>query len=138
MCIRDSLLSDSLGTVTGVLFRGVDEKRSREFMGRLSRICRSNPEIQMAAVHYLRGTQDPEARGIRLREEIQEIGYDGPAGFDPDAEAQSIFRAYNVKIGTASFVILDRKGNLVWFMEDPRPLDVPFIEAVMKRVADES
>ena len=32
---RDELLlSDSLGTVTGVLFRGVDEKRSREFMGR--------------------------------------------------------------------------------------------------------
>ena len=51
---------------------------------------------------------------------------------------RSSFRAFNVKVGSASFVILDRSGNLVWFMEDPRPLDVPFVEAVMKRVADET
>lgn len=135
---KELLLSDSLGTVTGILFRGVDELRSRDFMARMSHICNDNPEFQMAAVHFLRGNQEPKSRGTVLNEEISTIGYVGPAGFDPDPEDQSVFRAFNVKVGSASFVILDRSGNLVWFMEDPRPLDVPFVQAVMKRVANET
>lgn len=128
------LLSDSLGTVTGILFRGVDDKRSKEFMTELSLICEKEPDLQLAAVHFMRKQQNPELRTSQLRSELLELGYRGAAGFDPDAETQGIFRAYKVKVGSASFVVVDRDGNVRWFMEDPRPIDVGFAHSIMRRV----
>ncbi len=132
------VLSDSIGKVVGIIFRGVDNQRSREFMTEMSHVCAVNPDFELASVHYLRRQQGPLLRQEELRQELGSLGYLGAAGFDPDSENQSLFRAHGVKVGTASFLILDRGGNLVWFMEDPRPLDVEFVKSIMTRVARES
>ena len=132
-------LSDSVGKVVAILFRGVDHRRSKEFMADLSHICAVNPDFEMVSVHYLRRQQSPLLRQEALREELDRLGYSAAAGFDPDAESQSLFRdAYGVKVGSPSLTIVDRDGNLVWFMEDPRALDVQFVKAIMTRVARES
>ena len=140
MWVTDSrvLLSDSIGKVVGIIFRGVDHRRSREFMTELSHVCAVNPDFELASVHYLRRQQSPLLRQEELRQELGSLGYSGAAGFDPDAENQSLFRAYGIKIGTATLVILDRGGSPVWFMEAPRALDVEFVKSIMARVARES
>ncbi len=132
------VLSDSVGKVVGILFRRVDDNRSQEFMAKLSHACAIQPDFELATVHYLRTGQDLILRRTELQEELSSVGYSAAAGFDPDAQNQALIRAYGVRVGSASFVLVDRQGNLVWLMEDPRKRDVPFVTSVMMRVAKES
>ncbi len=129
-------IGESLGSVAGILFRGVNDERSQEFMSRLSHVCSAEPDLAMAAIHYLREQQPLPLRERILREEIDSIDFVGAAGFDPDDENQEIFRAYSAKVGSATFVVVDRTGNLVWHMEDPRGVDVGLVTAIMKRVGE--
>jgi len=128
-------VAESTGKAVAVVFRGVDNARSAVFLGPLSRFCASRPDIEMVTISYLQGPESMRKLRDRLNAELGTLDFEGAAGFDPDFEAKQIFRKYHANVGSATFVILNRRGELVWFMQDPRGVDVKFAEKLLTRVA---
>jgi hypothetical protein len=63
------------------------------------------------------------------------MGYKGAAGFDPDAKVEKTFRAFQATIGSATLEVVDPRGNLVWFLQDPRGIDGALVREVLLRAA---
>jgi tetratricopeptide (TPR) repeat protein len=129
------LLRESKGKVVAIVFRGAGDTRSEPFLPGVWQFVRSRPDMAMAVIHYQKPGIAPDQQKADVAEEMARAGYDGPAGFDPDIEGKNLFHAYHVKVGSATFVVADRQGELVWFMEDPRGIDVQFATRLLERVA---
>jgi hypothetical protein len=132
---RRVLLRESKGKVVAVVFRGAGDVRSAPFLPGLWQFVQGRPDMAMAAVHYMKPGQAPDQQKEELADELARVGYDGPAGFDPDMEGRKIFHAYRVKVGSATLVVLNARGEPVWFMEDPKGIDAQFASKLMERVA---
>ena len=87
----------------------------------------------MVVVAYLRGLRSVQGQAARFREELSKWGYGGPAGFDPDASKNSLFRSFQAYVGSATFIIVSPAGELVWFMQDPRGEDTTFARMLLSR-----
>ena len=75
-----------------------------------------------------------EARA-KLKEDLAAIGYEGPAGVDPDGSGHALFRSWQATVGTATFMIVDREGRLAWHMTDPKASDVRLVSRILDRIA---
>jgi len=128
-------VAESSGKLIALVFRGVDNARSSTFLGPLSHFCANQPDIEMLTISFLRGPNSLKEVRDSLTAELGTLEYEGAAGFDPDADKKQIFRKYHANVGSATFVILNRRGELVWFMQDPRGQDVQFAAELLKRVA---
>lgn len=129
---RFSLL-ESRGKAIALVFRGLSDRRSASFLTPLWEVVKANPRMEMAVISYLRTGEQLQTQLQALRFEMDKLGYTGPAGFDPDGADKSLFRAYEVKVGSASLVVVDPKGRCVWFMEDPRGVDSEFGRVMLER-----
>ncbi|HVR76145.1 MAG TPA: tetratricopeptide repeat protein [Planctomycetota bacterium] len=127
--------ADARGKVLAVVFRGVGDERSAAFAGPLSQICAKTPDMEFLTIHYLRGGENIQQQADELRADLFRAGIEGAAGFDPDAAEKKLFRAFQANVGSATFFIVNRRGELVWFMPDPRPLDVRFAEVLLRQTA---
>jgi tetratricopeptide (TPR) repeat protein len=128
-------LESARGKVLGVVFRGAGESRSAGFIEEMDDFCRKEPDIELLTVCYLKITYGVQQQMDELREELASLGYESAAGFDPDAENKSLFLAYKVYVGSASFVVIDREGRPVFFQQDPTKVRVKLAQAVLRRVA---
>lgn len=131
-------VAESSGKVIAVVFRGIENARSAVFVGPVSQFCANRPDIEMVTISYLQGSDPMSKVHDNLNAELGTLGYEGAAGVDPDAEGKQIFRKYHANVGSATFVIINRRGELVWFMQDPRGVDVQFAEELLKNVAERS
>lgn len=126
-------LAESRGKVVAVIFRGIGDERSASFIGPVSQFCMRQPGMEMVVLSYMRGGENVEKQLETLREELLKLGYEGAAGFDPDPDGKKLFRAYQANVGSATFLVVNRRGELVWFMQDPRGVDTRFAEAILQR-----
>ena len=125
-------LAEAKGKVVAVVFRGIGDERSSSFLGPVSQFCYRQPDMEMVVVSYQRSGENIEKQLDSLREELSKLGYEGAAGYDPDADGRKLFHAYQANVGSATFLVVNRRGELVWFMQDPRGVDVRFGEAILK------
>ena len=131
-------LRDSHNKVIALLFRGVGDGRSGAFLGPLAAFCEQRAEIRIVTVSYYPHEATHADSAERLKKDLEELGYEGPAGFDPDANAQKIFRTFHATVGSATFFIINKRGEIVWYMPDPRGMDVRFAETLLMRHASEA
>jgi hypothetical protein len=111
----------------------VDEPRSAGFIEGLDDFCVEHPEVELLTVCYLRPSNLPEQED-RLRDELASLGYESGAGFDPDANTKTIFRAYGANVGSATVVLFNTRGEPVWFQQDPRDVHVRLNRAILERL----
>lgn len=126
----------SAGKVVGVVMRSVGDQRSAAFLEPLAEFCATRPDIELVTLSYLKGTTNVSQQIDRLRQELAELSYVGAAGFDPDAARKGLFRSLHANIGSATFVAVDRAGDLVWFQQDPRGVDVRLARSILTRLEE--
>ena len=134
---RRTRLSDSQGKVVAILFRGADDARSATFMQNVDQFARENDGIELVSIHFFKGARNVDEQIDGLRLELSNAGYQGAAGFDPDMKPpRKIFDAWNVYVGSASFLIVDKRGHPVWFQQDPRTRDSNLARNLLLRTRD--
>lgn len=129
------LLASSPGKTVALVFRGVDDVRSAAFIGPVWDFTTRDPRLAMCVVSYLRFGENVDQQALAMQEELEKVGYGGPAGFDPDVSGKAIFRSFKANVGSATFFVVDPEGRLVWFMQDPRGVDTQFAKAFLERTA---
>ncbi|HVR73709.1 MAG TPA: M56 family metallopeptidase [Planctomycetota bacterium] len=132
-------LKEKKGKVVAALFRKPGDRRSETFLKELDALSKKLEKEGLAAltVGFLSGTPDDAAREKSLqamRGDLRELGVNLPAGYDPDPRARPIFRAMRATVGSASFVAFNRKGEIAWFLADPRDMDRRILERVLRRL----
>ena len=134
---RRTRLSDSQGKVVAILFRGADDARSATFMQNVDQFALENDGIELVSIHFFKGARNVDEQIDGLRLELSNAGYQGAAGFDPDMKPpRKIFSAWNVYVGSASFLIVDKRGHPVWFQQDPRTRDSNLARNLLLRTRD--
>jgi len=128
-------LAGARGKVVALVFRAAKDQRSAAFLGPLAEALGRRDDARLVTVSFLESSTPAAAQADVLRTELEDLGFSGPAGFDPDVEGKSLFRAFHATVGSATFHIADRDGRLVWFQQDPRGIDVDFALALLDRVA---
>ena len=129
-------LETSRNKTIALVFRGVRDKRSARFVEAIDEFCASRPELQMLTISYLRGSANVVEELDRLRAELNSIGYQGAAGFDPDADGKSLIRSYKANVGSATFLVIDAEGKPAWFQQDPRTIDINLGKNILRRIAE--
>jgi tetratricopeptide (TPR) repeat protein len=125
-------LAEARNKVVAIVFRGVGDERSSGFLGPVSQFCARQPDMEMVVVSYQRSGENIEKQLDSLREDLSKLGFEGAAGYDPDGDGKKLFRAYQANVGSATFLVANRQGEIVWFMQDPRGVDTRFAEAILK------
>ncbi len=128
-------IAESNGKVLALLFRRVNDKRSQDFLRSTSEFCSGEPGIEMATVSFLKPDVSREAQMDALRSELSALGYEGAAGFDPDADTWSLFRKYGASVGSATFVIINQRGEPIWCMQDPHSARLGVATTLLERAA---
>ena len=129
------LLGELSGKVVAVLFRRAGDKRAGPFLQGLSSDLEGRAGVEVVTIGYFRGDEAPEEARATLRKDLAALGYEGPAGLDPDNTGQSLFRSWQANVGSATFMILDRQGRLAWHMTDPKASDVRLVSRILDRIA---
>ena len=129
-------LSESRGHVIALVFRRVGDDRSTPFLEDLNQVCAADPRFQMRNISFIRNEDTIAQEFEEMRQELSALGYEGAAGFDPDFANKSLFRSFQAMVGSATFLVVDGAGNLVWFQQDPRAQDVNFAKTILTRVAE--
>lgn len=135
---RVELIGQNLGKVVGLMVRGLDDPRSKDFAGRINSFAREHAD-DMILIHlcFLRGTRDEPAQIARAREEARELGLEGaPLGADPGPPWKTI-EALELKAGSARILVYDREGHLAWWQVDPVKRDAAVVRSIMQRLAGE-
>jgi hypothetical protein len=128
-------LADCRGKVVALVFRRERDERAGAFLGPVSAFCAKRSDLRIATVAFYESNAPLAEQPARLRQDLERLGYEGPAGFDPDSDRQTLFRTFQVGVGSATFVIVNKRGELAWYMPDPRGIDVRFAEALLLRLA---
>ena len=132
-------LADNKGKAVAILFRGYEDKRSSGIFQKLdARMANDADQHAFAAIHYLKGGRDIFNQIDKLRNELLSLGIENSSvGIDPDPTKKSIFRDFKAMVGSATLMIFDRAGQLMWWMQDPRDMDAQMIINIWDRLAQE-
>ena len=128
-------LDKARGKVVAIVFRRVGDQRSAEFLAPLSHFCAGEPDIQCVTVSYLKSKENIAREMTEMETELNGISYVGAAGFDPDTVSRSTFEDFGAIIGSATFIVIDRDGRVVWFQQDPYKIHLNFAKAILRRAA---
>ncbi len=133
---------ESRGKVVAIVFRMPGDRRAAKFLQEIDALVKKHEKNGLAGVvlGYLTGKPNPAEDDMklqRMRDDLKRLGVSLPAGFDPDREAHKVFRELHGTVGTASFVLLNRKGEQAWFLADPRELDPEVARRVIERLLAE-
>lgn len=135
-------LKESRGKVVAILFRPPGDVRSSTFLQELQSLVNEHEKDGLVALSmgFLTGRSSPEADAADIekqRADLQKLGVTLPAGYDPNRKEWNIFRALHATVGTASFAVLNRRGEYAWFLADPRDMDRQILRRVIERLLDE-
>jgi hypothetical protein len=135
-------LAESRGKVVLVVFRRTRDARSARFLQKMDQLVKERAKDGLVGLTlgFLvgRGTAADDAAALEdQRKELAELGVTLPAGFDPDRERQSIFRTLHATVGTATFLVFNRKGEHAWYLADPRSMDSALAARVIDRILAE-
>ena len=127
-------IGDSAGKVIAVVFRGTGDQRSLTFLDLLDEYASQEDDVELVTVSYLKSLTNIDEQLDKLRAELVSLEYESAGGIDPDGIGKKVFRAYGAFVGSATFVIIDRRGQPAWFQQDPRTVDVNFAKALLERL----
>ncbi len=135
-------LAEERGNVVIILFRRPRERAATPFAVEAGRLYKEYKDkgLRFVMVGFLLGRPDAAADAEKLqnmRDELDELGLDIPAGYDPDREKHTFFRALHGTVGTASCVVIDRQGRIGYYIADPRGLDNRTLRRVVERLLNE-
>jgi tetratricopeptide (TPR) repeat protein len=123
------------GRALALVFRNYGEDRSAEFLVEMDRHAKEKKgAFELASISYLKGPANPQGQAIEAFQEAQTLGVECPVGLDPDAAKKSLFDAFDATVGSATFVVIDRAGNYVWFQQDPWKINGGFSSAIVDRI----
>jgi tetratricopeptide (TPR) repeat protein len=130
-------LSPGLGKAVAIVFRGIGDTRSAGLLKALDRHLGSKPEKKaLLSISFLKDAGDPQVHLQEARDELAGLGLQNTAaGLDPDQKGKSLFRAFKVMVGSATFIILDGEGKLGWYQQDPREVDGELAIRIWERIA---
>ncbi|MBI4584625.1 MAG: hypothetical protein HY717_11475 [Planctomycetes bacterium] len=134
---REVRLAPNLGKAAALIFRGAGDSRSAPFLKALDRHLAAHPERKaLVAISYLKDDSDPRIHVEALQAELAGLGLESAAaGLDPDQKNKALFRAFKVMVGSATFLIFDPQGNLAWYQQDPREVDINLGINIWERIA---
>jgi len=135
-------LRDSRGKVVVVVFRRPEDKRSARFLQEIDRFVKAREKDGLVGVTigFLSGRRTSEQDATLIQkslDDLSDLGVSLPAGFDPDQEHQKIVRGLFGTVGTASCAVINRKGELTWWLADARDMDSKLAEKVIDRLLKE-
>jgi tetratricopeptide (TPR) repeat protein len=133
-------LAGARGKAVALVFRGAGDERSARFLAAIDRFAAAEDAaggIELVAISPLLAGMDAREQRERLRAELRELDYTNAAGFDPDVESKALFAAFLASPGGATFLVVNARGEPVWFQEDPRASDVNLARRVLERARDE-
>jgi len=133
---KQTKLADSRGKVVALVFRGVGDARSKQFLEAIDKVCADDEKLELVTISYLHSTKNVAEQMNAMRSELLEVSYQNAAGFDPDLAGKSLFKLYGAYVGSATFMIFDRQGQPVWFQQDPRTIDINFARSILIRLRD--
>ena len=129
----DFRLSNARGKAIALVIRRDKDPRSAPFVVDLSRFCAERPEYEMV-------TLVPQSRGAdtltvkrRVASELLPEGYQGRLGLDA-SDDHRVARGFGNELGSATFVIIDATGQLVWSQMDPRAIDVRLAQTLLRQL----
>lgn len=130
------------GKVLAVAIRRPGDVRSPTFLQEIDVLVREKAEEGLVGMtlSFLTGKPNPEQDARMARrwlEDLSRLGAALPAAIDADREGQKNVRGIFGTVGTASFVVIDRKGRLAWFLADPRDVDRRLAVRVIERILAE-
>jgi hypothetical protein len=132
-------LKESIGKVVVIVFRRPDDVRSATFLQAMDRLVKERREDGLVGLTmgYFSGRPNPETDAAKMdawQKDLEKLGVTLPAGFDPDRKRQNIMRSLFATVGTASCTVINRKGEVVWWMADCRDLDKKIAARVIDRL----
>jgi len=135
-------LKESLGKVVVLVFRRPGDRRARTFLQEMDHLVKERGEDGLVGMTmaYFSGRPNPEADAAKMqtwKQDLEELGVTLPAGFDSDRKSQGVMRALYGTVGTASCTVINRKGEVAWWLADSRDLDRKVAVRVIERLLDE-
>lgn len=134
---------DAIGDVVVIVIRRPGDTRAETFLQEVDRLVRARKAegLRGLTLGFLVGRsanpRDDEANLEKMREDLKALGVSLPGGFDPDRQGQKIVRGIFGTVGTASCTVIDRRGELAWFLADARDLDRKILIRVVDRLLGE-
>lgn len=131
------------GKVTVLVFRAPGDARAAPLLQDVNELVKSRGKDGLCAVTvaHLGGLPDTEGDSLarqKFLDDLEALNVSLPAGYDPDRKTYKAFREVHATVGTASVVVLNRKGEIAWFLADPRDMDRMVLRRVVERLLAES
>jgi hypothetical protein len=135
-------LKESKGKVVAAVMRRPGDTRAASFLQAIDRLVKTRGGEGLVGInfYFLSGKPNPEADAVSIQsmiDDLAQLGVSLPSGYDPDREGQKTFQGLYGTLGTASFALVNRKGELAWWLADPRDMDRKLAEAVILRLLAE-
>ena len=136
-------LEESRGKVVLVVFRRTRDARSSRFLQKMDELVKERAKDGLAGITlgFLVGNGSAADDALALddmRKELEELGVTHmAAGYDPDRQRQTLFRTLHATVGTASFLVFNKKGEHAWYLADPRSMDSTLAKRVIERLLEE-
>ncbi len=134
-------LRDAKGKVVALVFRMPENRRAELFLQSIDGLVKSHKgSLVGATIGYVAGKPNPADDELllqKMRDDLKRLQVSLPGGFDPDRKSQQFFREVHAVVGTPSFVVLNKKGEIAWYMNDPRDMDREIAKRVIERLLKE-
>ena len=136
-------LEQSRGKVVLVVFRRTRDARSSRFLQKMDELVKERAKDGLVGITlgFLVGNGSAADDALALddmRKELEELGVTHmAAGYDPDRQRQTLFRKLHATVGTASFLVFNKKGEHAWYLADPRSMDSTLAKRVIERLLEE-
>jgi tetratricopeptide (TPR) repeat protein len=135
-------LREARGKVVAAMFRMPRDRKSASFLQGIDAMVKAQGQAGLAGVTlgYLSGQPDPAQDAVllqRMRDDLALLKVSLPAGFEPDRQGHQFFRQVHAIVGTPSFVVFDRKGQIAWFLADPQDMYLAVARRVIERLLAE-
>jgi len=136
-------LEESRGKVVLVVFRRTRDARSSRFLQKMDELVKERAKDGLVGITlgFLVGNGSAADDALALddmRKELEELGVTHmAAGYDPDRQRQTLFRTLHATVGTASFLVFNKKGEHAWYLADPRSMDSTLAKRVIERLLEE-
>ncbi len=117
-------LAQHKGKVIALCFRSYGAARVHPCLEYLQRMYeehgRGEGPFVSASIAYLKGADAPDQL-LTLAEEGTALDLTYPLGLDPSPKRELFTQQYRVNVGSATLVIIDPLGRIVYYEQDPRP-----------------
>jgi tetratricopeptide (TPR) repeat protein len=131
-------LEKHAGKVVALCFRTYGSSRVYDCLKYLQRTYEKHGEddgpLMVASIAFLKGTKDVPGQLLQVEEEARALGLTFPCGLDPTPRREIFTRLYRANVGSATLIIIDPLGQIVYYEQDPRPNAFGLFDKIIHRL----